>query len=173
MSLQPVHRARRFFSSLGRAAPDPGNVEELLGTLNPEERRLFDGYNAHDRAHSLAVAVAVEGVAGADPEWVPQAALMHDIGKTISDPSTTVRVVGSILAMLGFRKRSQGWIRSGGSLARLGRYMNYQALGADLLRNAGSDPRVVAWATEHHSPPEEWTVPHEGALLLRNADDTA
>jgi hypothetical protein len=144
--------------------------------LGPAERELFERYNPHDRAHSLAVASAVTegGADQSDPEdrWITQAALLHDVGKVESDPSTLLRVVGTVLGVLHLQERSAGWIDSGGRLARLGRYMNYRSIGAELLAAAGSDQRVIAWALEHHSPAAEWSVPAEGAALLRAADDS-
>jgi hypothetical protein len=29
----------------------------------------------------------------------------------------------------------------------------------------------VAWTRQHHLPPDEWTVPRELALALKDADD--
>ena len=41
---------------------------------------------------------------------------------------------------------------------RIGLYLRHDRVGADLLSSAGSDPLTVAWAGEHHRPPERWTV---------------
>ena len=43
--------------------------------------------------------------------------------------------------------------------------------GDDLLGLAGSAPLTVAWAAEHHLPPEEWTVPIAIGQALKAADD--
>ena len=40
-----------------------------------------------------------------------------------------------------------------------------------MLGMAGSAPLTVAWAREHHLPPEEWTVPLEVGEVLKAADD--
>ena len=42
---------------------------------------------------------------------------------------------------------------------------------ADLLGMAGSAPLTVAWAAEHHLPPDEWTVPVAVGEALKAADD--
>ena len=36
---------------------------------------------------------------------------------------------------------------------------------------AGSDPLTEAWAREHHSGPDDWTLPPEIAHALHDADD--
>jgi len=36
---------------------------------------------------------------------------------------------------------------------------------------AGSAPLTVAWAAEHHLPPEDWTVPATIGRALKDADD--
>ena len=49
--------------------------------------------------------------------------------------------------------------------------MEHPRLGADLLGMAGSAPLTVAWAAEHHLPPEDWTVPRPIGEALKAADD--
>ena len=63
------------------------------------------------------------------------------------------------------------WADTRGFTRRVGLYLQYPELGADVLRMAGSDERVVAWAAEHHHPEEDWTVPVEAGRLLQLADD--
>ena len=41
----------------------------------------------------------------------------------------------------------------------------------ELRLAAGSDPLTVAWAREHHLPPEAWTIDPEIAEALHEADD--
>ena len=40
-----------------------------------------------------------------------------------------------------------------------------------MLTVAGSDALTVAWAREHHLPPEQWTVERHLADALKAADD--
>jgi hypothetical protein len=66
-----------------------------------------------------------------------------------------------------------GAAQSGGSLkmrTRVGMYLTHDRIGADLLRAAGSDQLTVAWAGEHHQPPETWTVDRRVAQALKDAD---
>jgi hypothetical protein len=54
---------------------------------------------------------------------------------------------------------------------RIGLYLRHDSVGADLLSHAGSDPLTVAWAGEHHRPPERWTVDARVGAALKLADD--
>jgi hypothetical protein len=49
-------------------------------------------------------------------------------------------------------------------------YLTHDRLGADLLRVAGSEPLTVAWAGEHHLPPEQWSVDRATGDALKAAD---
>jgi hypothetical protein len=53
----------------------------------------------------------------------------------------------------------------------VGLYLLHPQLGADLLTLAGSDPLTVAWAKEHHLPPDQWTVDRAVGEALEAADD--
>ncbi len=172
MKLQPAHRARRFFSSFRRRDVDPAIEAPLLAPLTTSERELFDRFSPYDRGHALDVASAVHRHApDAYQDWVPTAALLHDIGKTASDPGTLTRVVATILDWLGFRPHAARWSESSGTVKTIGLYLRYQEIGAELLAEAGSDRRAVAWALEHHSPESVWTVPVADGRILAAADD--
>jgi hypothetical protein len=54
---------------------------------------------------------------------------------------------------------------------RIGLYLRHDGVGADLLSHAGSDPLTVAWAGEHHRPPERWSVDAQVGAALKLADD--
>ena len=63
------------------------------------------------------------------------------------------------------------WIRSHGFTRRVGLYLHHPEIGADMLELAGSDPLTVAWAEEHHRPPDQWTIDAVVAATLHAADD--
>ena len=65
------------------------------------------------------------------------------------------------------------WSQRRGMTRRVGLYLQYPELGSELLAVAGSDPRVVAWAAQHHEPESSWTVPIDLGRLLAAADDEA
>lgn len=174
MSLRPVHRVRRFFTSLVPGRPSGQDLAWAGTFLTDDECRLFAKMAATDQRHLLGVAKAVErhGVDGQPPErWVMAAALLHDIGKTVAGLGTYGRVVATLSEAVGGASMATAWTESSGFTRKVGLYLQYPALGADLLRLAGSDERVVAWAAEHHLPEEDWTVPLPEGRLLAQADD--
>lgn len=174
MSLRPAHRVRRFLGSLA-----PGGVTgEDLGWagsfLTEPERRLFARMSTTDQRHSVGVARAIErhGVDGEAPEdWVMVAALLHDVGKSVAGLGTYGRVVATLSEAVGGHSMATAWSESRGFTRRVGLYLRYPELGADLLRVAGADERVVAWAVEHHLDESAWTVPIADGRVLQAADD--
>jgi hypothetical protein len=101
------------------------------------------------------------------------AALTHDVGKTVAGLGTYGRVVATLSEAVGGASMARVWAERSGMTRKVGLYLQYPTLGADLLAVAGSDERVVAWAREHHEPEEAWTVPLDAGRLLRDADDDA
>lgn len=144
--------------------------------LTPAESRVFERMSAQDRAHSIRVAKWVssrlEEISG-DSSWVVPAALLHDAGKQVAGLGTYGRVVATLSGWLGGTEMGPVWAQRSGMTRRVGLYLQYPALGADLLAVAGSDPRVVAWAREHHLDEEEWSVPRDAGRVLVAADDAA
>jgi hypothetical protein len=149
-----LHLARRFFGSLGRREPPPADEAWVAGVLGPGELDLWRRMSAADRRHAIGVARAVP------PDLAP-AALLHDVGKTVSGLGTFARVAATVLGWAG-RDRWHG---------RVGDYLHHDVLGAELLRAAGSSELTVSWAREHHLPAARWTVPTESGTVLAAADD--
>jgi hypothetical protein len=157
-----THLARRFFGALDPRGADPEAEAWARDHLLPGEAALWARQSGPDRRH--AVAVAREVVAAIGPRAdrpVVAAALLHDVGKVEAGLGTLARVPATLLGMLFGRERWGG---------RLGAYLRHDAVGADLLRRAGAAPLTVAWAAEHHLPPERWTLPAEVAGALKAAD---
>lgn len=181
MSLRPVHRARRFGRSLVASAPGAEDTEWAHSFLTPDEQRLFDRMPPVDRAHSIGVARGVAshldrvGLAERDAEarWILAAALTHDVGKSQAELGTYGRVVATLSEAVGGASMARVWADKRGMTRRVGLYLQYPRLGAEMLAVAGSDERVVAWAAQHHEPEEAWTVPPEAGRLLRDADEEA
>lgn len=177
MKLRPAHRARRFVRTLVARRPSAEDVAWAARHLSDAERRLFDRMSTADRAHSIEVARAVDAKLAAlpaddeDTRWAVTAALTHDVGKTVAGLGTYGRVMATLSGAAGGADMGPIWAERRGMTRRIGLYLQYPALGADLLGVAGSDPRVRAWAAEHHEPEERWTVPVEIGRLLAAADD--
>lgn len=179
MSLRPVHRVQRFFRTIFSTAPSEADTAWAAQFLGPDEQRLFDRMPPVDRSHSIGVAKAAsahldridlhEGDDAA--RWVLVAALTHDVGKSVSGLGTYGRVVATLSEAFGGADMGAVWADKRGMTRKVGLYLQYPQLGADLLAVAGADERVVAWAAQHHRPEEEWTVPEDAGRLLRDADD--
>ena len=99
------------------------------------------------------------------------AALLHDVGKVDAGLRTWGRVVATLSAKVAGRDTAELWVRSSGFTRRVGLYVRHPDIGGDMLEMAGSDPLTVAWAREHHRPPEQWTVPASVAEVLHEVDD--
>lgn len=172
MKLQPLHRAGRFFSTAFGGGPSAEDTEWALSQLSDREKRLFAQMRPADRSHSIAVARAVDRHFGGEPpEWVLQAALLHDIGKTVAGLGVYGRSVATLSGWIGGADMAEQWADTTGFTRRVGLYMQYPRLGAELLEVNESDPLVVAWAAEHHLPAEDWTVPEDDGAILAAADD--
>ena len=179
MKLRPVHRARRFARTLVARRPGADDLEWANARLSHAEQRLFARMSTADRAHSIQVARAVVAnldrvglrPGDEDARWILAAALTHDVGKTVAGLGTYGRVMATLSAAAGGSDMGPHWAEKRGMTRRIGLYLQYPELGADLLAMAGSDDRVVAWAAEHHEPEESWTVPVDAGRLLVAADD--
>ncbi len=158
-----VHLARRFMGSLRPGGPAPAAERWVADKLDPTELALWDRLSAPDRRHAVAVAEATVTELGAEtPRPVVAAALLHDVGKIDSHLRTPARVLATLASIVLGRDRLGG---------RLGRYLHHDAIGAELLTTAGSDPLVVTWAREHHLPPSQWSITPRVANALKAADD--
>lgn len=169
-----AHLAGRFFGALLARAPDRAEQAWVAARLAPAEFELWRRMSRPDRRHALAVARTVAGGlpgGGADRGPLVAAALLHDVGKVTAGLGTWARVGATVIGGLGGRSRAEDWTRRGGPRARIGAYLRHPALGAELCRQAGSDPLVCAWAAEHHLPVARWSVPADVGALLKAADD--
>lgn len=99
------------------------------------------------------------------------AALLHDVGKTVAGLGTYGRVIATLSGAIGGRSYAEVWQDTTGFTRKVGLYLRYPDLGAELLSVAGSRPWVVAWAREHHLPAEQWSVPEAIGRVLVEADD--
>ena len=157
------HLARRFFGSFARGAPSPADVAWVSSWLNDGEIALWSRLSDADRRHAVGVARRTLEMLGATTERaVVAAALLHDVGKVESGFGPFRRAAATLIGKAWGRTRTRG---------RTGAYLRHDELGAALLRDAGSAPLTVAWAAEHHRPPEQWSVPPAIGRALKDADD--
>ncbi|HZT65995.1 MAG TPA: HD domain-containing protein [Acidimicrobiales bacterium] len=167
-----VHLARRFFGSLSPAAPRADDEAWARSQLLHGEARLWSAMAPADRRHAAGVARRVAAALGSDATRpIVAAALLHDVGKIDAGLGTAGRVVATVAGLAGGIERAEEWAGRPGPVGRVGRYLRHPQIGADLLRQAGSDPLTVAWAAEHHRPAARWTLPPRVADALKSADD--
>lgn len=166
------HLVRRFAGSLWPGGPGAAGERWACSHLLDGERSLWVRLPGPDRRHALGVARRVGehlGVAATRP--VLAAALLHDVGKLDARLGTWGRVVATMAAKVAGRDAAVLWSSGAGFTRRVGLYLRHDELGADLLAMAGSDPLTVAWAREHHLPPERWSLDPTVAAALKVADD--
>jgi hypothetical protein len=158
------HLIRRFVGSLWPLGPRRESELWVASTLMPGELALWRRMSAADRRHAVGVARRVQASLGDETDGpVLAAALLHDVGKIASGLGTLARVVATIAALVRPHMRDAD--------GRLSRYLRHDAVGAELLTEAGSDPLTVAWAREHHLTPDRWSVPRPVGKALKSADD--
>lgn len=166
------HLVKRFFGSLLPIGPSKADAAWAQEQLLPEEVDVWQRMSAQDRRHAAGVARRVERALGAEATRpVLAAALLHDCGKVVSGLGTYGRVIATLSVKAAGHDVAMAWTETRGFTRRVGLYVEHPRLGADLLGVAGSAPLTVAWAAEHHLPPEQWTVPAEIGQALKAADD--
>ena len=161
-----VHLARRFFGAVDPQGPSEADEAWVREALSEGERALWRRMSGPDRRHAVGVARDVVDRLGADAATRPvvAAALLHDVGKVDSGLGTLARVPATLVGLVARERVAAGD-------GRVARYLRHDAIGATLLADAGADPLTVAWAREHHLPPERWTVPPAVGAALKAADD--
>ena len=166
------HLVKRFFGSVLPIGPSPADQAWAIAALLPGEVDVWRRMTRVDRRHAAGVARRVEAALGHDATRpVLAAALLHDCGKVVSGLGTYGRVIATLSARLAGADQAVAWSETSGFTRRVGLYMEHPRLGAELLGLAGSAPITVAWTTEHHLPPEDWTVPVDIGNALKAADD--
>jgi hypothetical protein len=168
------HLSKRFFGSLRPGGPRRTDQEWVDTQLLEAELELWRQMSGPDRRHAVVVARRVEIRLGHEAtREVVAAALLHDVGKTQSGLGTYGRVIATLSGVAVSRdpETIKNWTRTRGFTRRVGLYLQHPKLGGDLLGMAGSDPLTEAWARQHHSGPDDWTLPPAIAQALHDADD--
>ncbi len=168
------HLTRRFFGSLRPGGPRRADQEWVDTQLLEAEAELWRQMSGPDRRHAVVVARRVEIRLGHEAtREVMAAALLHDVGKTQAGLGTYGRVIATLSGAAVGRdpETIKNWTRTRGFTRRVGLYLQHPKLGGDLLGMAGSDPLTEAWARQHHSGPDDWTLPPDIAQALHEADD--
>jgi len=107
MSLSRVlYRIRQFYLALWAAA-DPRDLEQARAVLTPAQVALFTGMQSGEQAHAVSVyrQLVAQGETSSD---LLAAALMHDVGKSLSPLRLWERVL-IVLARAFFPAQSRRW----------------------------------------------------------------
>ncbi len=162
-----LHLIRRFAGSLRPGGPRPADVAWAESHLLDAERALWRSMPGADRRHSVGVARRVQAALGSDATRpVLAAALLHDVGKTVSGLGTYGRVIATLSGAVGGHDQAETWSAARGFTRRVGLYLRHAELGGDQLALAGSDPLTMAWAREHHLPARPGSLPPAVAAAL-------
>jgi putative nucleotidyltransferase with HDIG domain len=170
------HLAGRFFGAVSPGGPPPGDDDWARSLLLEGERDLWRRMSGPDRRHAVAVARESQRLleqAGLQARRdVLAAALLHDVGKVEARLGTLARVAVTLAALVFGHDRLAGAGGSSGRgwLAPARRYLAHDRIGAKLLRDCGSEEFTIAWAEQHHLPPERWSVDPRIGWLLKAAD---
>jgi len=168
------YRAGQFFAALRPAlsAEDWAQVKAVLGRDTPA-LSLFRRMSAPDRRHAVAVLRAVRQ-AGEDHPALLQAALLHDVGKSLGQPLLH-RVV--IVLLNAFWPAALTTLSDAPlTTARWRRpfvvHARHSEIGARWAAEAGCHPLAVALIRRHQQPPpaEPLTLPDRLHRVLYRAD---
>ena len=180
MRFRPIHWAGRFFGMLWPRPPSAEDGAWAESWLDEAEVRLWRKMAVGDQRHALDVArttdegldaaLTAAAAMGDDRRRAAMAAaLLHDVGKTAAGLGVYGRSVATLCGLLA-GEMAEAWQAKQGFTRKVGLYLRYGEIGADQLRLAGSHPWVVAWSTEHHLGPEDWSLPRPIGELLVAAD---
>jgi hypothetical protein len=148
-----VHLVKRFFGALGRAPIGESQIELVQATLLDSEFALWSAMMPMDKKHSIKVMSRFMQIYPQATAAQVRASLLHDVGKLESNLSVFARVLATIVGERG---------------SRFAKYHAHEKIGAQMLRQAGSDEET--WqlvAGEVSDSPQLQTV----LAALRQADE--
>jgi len=119
-----VHLAKRFFGALGRAPLGESQIELVQATLLDSEFALWSAMMSIDKKHSIKVMSRFMQIYPQATATQVRASLLHDVGKLESNLSVFERVLATIVGERG---------------SRFAKYHAHEKIGAQMLRQAGSD----------------------------------
>jgi len=120
----PLHLAKRFFGALGRAPIGESQIELVQTTLLDSEFALWSAMMPMDKKHSIKVMSRFMQIYPQATAAQVRASLLHDVGKLESNLSVFARVLATIVGERG---------------SRFAKYHAHEKIGAQMLRQAGSD----------------------------------
>ncbi|MBI3964593.1 MAG: HD domain-containing protein [Chloroflexi bacterium] len=139
--------------------------------LTPRLAELFQRMQHGDQVHSIAVAQRLEAGGVTDRELL-QAALLHDVGKSLARVRLWHRMAHVLLrAFLPRRRIGRRAAAASSWLHPLWILEHHPRLGADLAASAGASRRVVSLVRRHQSDEGAPAERRDDLRRLREADD--
>ncbi len=120
----PLHLAKRFFGALGRTPIGDSQIALVQTTLLDSEFALWSAMMPMDKKHSIKVMSRFMQIYPQATAAQVRASLLHDVGKLESNLSVFARVLATIVGERG---------------SRFAKYHAHEKIGAQMLRQAGSD----------------------------------
>jgi putative nucleotidyltransferase with HDIG domain len=158
------YRVRQFALALG-ASINLEKTDVLKEYLEGPQLELFYSMSSMDQHHCLAVFRTLREAGETDTSLL-QAALLHDMGKTMGP----VRIWHRVIAVLVKAVIPRIWERVDGEPGtwRYPFYVHRQhaLLGAEMARQAGCSPEVVWLITRHEDRPWEIQAGEKESKLL-------
>ena len=119
-----LHLAKRFFGALSRSPIGESQIELVQTTLLDSEFALWSAMMPIDKKHSIKVMSRFMQIYPQATATQVRASLLHDVGKLESNLSVFARVLATIVGERG---------------SRFAKYHAHEKIGAQMLRQAGSD----------------------------------
>ena len=145
--MNAIHLFRRAVSSLAQTPPTSQDIAVVSQVLNIAEFAVWSDMQYRDQRHSIVVLRRFDVMAHTAVTTERAAALLHDVGKNISNLGFFSRVIATLVGPRGQRFLD---------------YHDHERLGAELLSSI-SDPRTVALVGG--------SVDDDISVLLKEADD--
>jgi len=168
------YRLGQFFAHLRPRPLAPTEQAEIQGVLGAGLGELFRHQTAGEQAHSLRVmrTLAARGGGYSTRSELLQAALLHDVGKSVAPLSLADRTV-IVLARRLAPDAARRWGR--GPATGLRRPFvtatRHAEWGADLCAQVGAAPLTVALIRRHQTPVTQVNMPEDEMLVLLQAAD--
>ncbi len=148
-----AHLMKRFVTSLDHRDLLQFEIDVAQNVLTHLEFGIWSQMSLPDKKHSITVHRRFLDLMPNAEIGAVRASLLHDVGKTKSNLGTFLRVVATVVGKKG---------------TRFSRYHDHEAIGAQMLREIGSEEitcRLVAGSIDSDS---NWAKYVEA---LRSADD--
>jgi hypothetical protein len=170
------YRLGQFRAHLWPSPLSPADLAEVRQVLSPPLAALFRRLTPGEQAHSLRVMrmVAAGGSAWAGQSELLQAALLHDVGKSVAPLTLPGRVAVVLVSRLWpeLIERSAGGEPRGRPNRPFVTAAWHAEWGAELCAQAGAPPLTVELIRRHQTPIDAPATREDEMLhVLQTADD--